>query len=68
MRCTAERVFLNLLEGGCKLPIAVYSELREEGRVLLKGRVLSPDGKKMVEAEAEDDYLLVGGIVNIKIR
>ena len=40
MRCIAERIFLNQLEGGCKLPIAVYSEMRGEDIVFLKGRVL----------------------------
>lgn len=68
MRCIAERIFLNQLEGGCKLPIAVYSEMRGEDIVFLKGRVLSSDGKQMVEDEAEGQYLKVGEILNEKIR
>ncbi|EGR30579.1 porphobilinogen deaminase, putative [Ichthyophthirius multifiliis] len=38
IRVEAERQFLNSLEGGCKLPIAVYSELNGE-KLLLKGQV-----------------------------
>ena len=52
----AERMFLNLLEGGCRLPIAVYSECRENETVYIKGRVLAVDGTKMIEDEAVDHY------------
>lgn len=68
MRCVAERQFLNQLEGGCKLPIAVFSELVGVDRVHLLGRVLSKDGSKEVHAEAEDDYRVVGGVLNELIR
>lgn len=45
----AERAMLRALHGGCMAPIAAWGRL-EEGRLLLTGRVLAPQGHKMVEA------------------
>jgi hydroxymethylbilane synthase len=48
---TAERAFLSRLEGGCQVPIAAYAQ-RAEGQadaIHLHGRVVSPDGRVMVE-------------------
>ncbi|CAD8172529.1 unnamed protein product [Paramecium octaurelia] len=67
-RCVAERMFLNLLEGGCTLPIAVYSECREVGQVYIKGRVLAVDGSQVIEDEALDHYEKVGQILCEKIK
>jgi hydroxymethylbilane synthase len=45
-RCvTAERAFLNKIEGGCQVPIAGYAEINEKGEIVLAGLVGSPDGK-----------------------
>ncbi|MGG2987760.1 hydroxymethylbilane synthase [Geobacillus stearothermophilus] len=42
----AERAFLQQMEGGCQVPIAGYSEVKE-GTVRLTALVASPDGKEM---------------------
>jgi hydroxymethylbilane synthase len=63
LQVTAERAFLNALEGGCQVPIAALAEPLDGGRQLLRlrGRVVSPDGRNLVEgaqvapvAQAED--------------
>jgi len=49
----AERAFLCALEGGCQVPIAAYAERRAgraEALVHLHGRVISPEGRTMIEA------------------
>ena len=47
---TAERTMLQALRGGCLAPIAAYTETAQ-GELSLHGRVLSPDGKEMVESK-----------------
>lgn len=50
--CLAERSMMNLLEGGCSVPLGVYTEYNETSEELLfKGVIVSPDGKDFVEAE-----------------
>jgi len=44
----AERTMLHTLEGGCLAPIAAWGRT-EEPSLVLTGRVLSPDGTKMIE-------------------
>ena len=49
--CTKiERDFLSALMGGCSTPISALAEV-QDGRVLMKGNVVSPDGKKKAEVE-----------------
>jgi hydroxymethylbilane synthase len=66
---SAERAFLSRLEGGCQVPIAAYAELgpEESGKVIhLHGRVVSPDGRTMLErrgdrrVSSEDDAAGLG--------
>ena len=45
---TAERAFLNALDGSCRTPIAAAAELFD-ARVHLHGRLLAEDGSAMVE-------------------
>lgn len=45
---TAERTFLEALEGNCRTPIAAYAEI-VNGQLRLHGRVLSEDGADCVE-------------------
>lgn len=45
---TAERAFLNALDGSCRTPIAALAEL-SQGALHLRGRLLSEDGTSMVE-------------------
>ncbi|HZN98520.1 MAG TPA: hydroxymethylbilane synthase [Gemmatimonadales bacterium] len=50
---SAERGFLHALEGGCQVPVGAHAEPAPGDRsiVRLHGRVLSPDGKAMIEGE-----------------
>lgn len=45
---TAERAFLNRLEGGCSVPVAAYA-LYEDMNLQLQGRVVSVDGQRSIE-------------------
>lgn len=45
---SAERGFLNHLEGGCQVPVAAHAEV-DGSRVRLHGRVVSLDGRQMAE-------------------
>lgn len=49
--CTAERVFLKYLEGGCSVPIGVQTQWTNDHILVLKGIVLSLDGKERMQAE-----------------
>ncbi|MEE9276352.1 MAG: hydroxymethylbilane synthase, partial [bacterium] len=48
----AERAVMVRLEGGCKVPVAAFAEMRR-GRLLLKALVVSLDGARIVEGEEE---------------
>jgi hydroxymethylbilane synthase len=48
----AERAALHSLGAGCHAPVGALAEC-DDGRVLLRVRVLSPDGKTRLEAKAE---------------
>jgi len=48
---SAERAFLESLEGGCQVPIGVYGEIAQ-GNLRLRGLIASLDGRKMVRDEA----------------
>jgi hydroxymethylbilane synthase len=49
-RTRAERSFLAVLQGGCQVPVGVSSKI-VKGRIVLKGAVVSPDGRRSVRAE-----------------
>ena len=51
---TAERAFLSALRGGCIAPIGAYARCEGE-KLILDGRILSPDGSEQY------DISLVGG-------
>ncbi len=51
LRVRAERAMNNRLEGGCQVPIAGFALLNED-QLWLRGRVGSPDGSTLLEAEA----------------
>ncbi|MDT0305377.1 hydroxymethylbilane synthase [Streptomyces sp. DSM 44917] len=46
---TAERMFLHVLQGHCNSPIAGYARAERDGRLSLRGRVFSPDGKQVLD-------------------
>jgi hydroxymethylbilane synthase len=50
---TAERAFLGRLEGSCRTPIAGHARL-SDGRLTFRGQLLSPDGRRSVEASSSD--------------
>lgn len=51
-RCTAERSMMRLLEGGCSVPLGVFTAYDEQTEQLeFKGVIVSPDGSEQVEAE-----------------
>jgi len=50
----AERAMLAALFGGCLAPIAAWGRV-ENGRLTLTGRVLTPDGGRMVESTLTDE-------------
>ncbi len=50
--CQAERRLLERLEGSCQVPLAGLCEQRGV-RLKLRGQLLSPDGRRSVEHEAE---------------
>ncbi|MEM0964012.1 MAG: hydroxymethylbilane synthase [Bacteroidota bacterium] len=52
---TAERAFLSGLGGGCSAPIAALAEVHG-GRLHLRGRVVSTDGARTVEVEADGGF------------
>ncbi|MDP4084533.1 MAG: hydroxymethylbilane synthase [Bacillota bacterium] len=49
----AERAFLKKMEGGCQVPIAGFAEVDEDGQVVLKVLVASPDGKEVYKEEVK---------------
>lgn len=50
--CWAERSLMRVLEGGCSVPLGVWSTWDESTNTLdFKGLIVSPDGKQSVEAE-----------------
>ncbi|MEV7927465.1 hydroxymethylbilane synthase [Kitasatospora sp. NPDC088779] len=46
----AERMFLHVLQGHCNSPIAGYAKAEPDGRLSMRGRVFSPDGKQVLDA------------------
>lgn len=49
---TAERAFLQKMEGGCQVPIAGYAKVEDSGVISLTGLVASPDGKTILKESA----------------
>lgn len=50
---TAERALLKRLNGSCKVPVAGYATMVAGGEMLqLRGLVASPDGRRVIRAEA----------------
>ena len=68
-RVVAERVLLNVLEGGCSVPVGALGTIDPEGRVHLRGLVAAIDGSRVLEAEASgDDPAAVGREVAERLR
>ncbi|MEO1719499.1 MAG: hydroxymethylbilane synthase [Pseudomonadota bacterium] len=52
-RVTAERAFLNRLDGSCRTPIAGLAEPIEGGRYRFRGEVIAPDGSSALQVHRE---------------
>ena len=52
---TAERSMLAALRGGCLAPIGALGRTDDDGRLVLTGRVLSPDGTACLENTLSGD-------------
>eukprot|EP00037_Helgoeca_nana_P020880 m.208911 g.208911 ORF g.208911 m.208911 type:complete len:366 (-) comp25432_c2_seq4:1555-2652(-) len=50
-RCIAERACMRVLEGGCSVPIGVFSKLSADRTIHLRGAVHSLDGKVYAKAD-----------------
>ena len=61
---TAERAFLAALGGGCSAPIAALGTAADSG-LHLRGRIVSVDGARLVEAEASVPGRGVGAAVDL---
>lgn len=46
---TLEREINRLLGGNCHVPVAIYCQVQDETRLLLRAKVLSPDGRRVIE-------------------
>ncbi|WP_328464883.1 hydroxymethylbilane synthase [Actinoplanes sp. NBC_00393] len=46
----AERTMLHILQGNCQSPIAGYARTEPDGRISLRARVISLDGKTVLDA------------------
>jgi hydroxymethylbilane synthase len=58
---SAERAFLEKLQGGCQIPIAGYAVMDDKGNLELTGYVGSPDGNvRFVEKTTGSDPAAVG--------
>lgn len=47
---SAERMFLHVMQGHCNSPIAGYAKAERDGRLSLRARVFSPEGKVVLDA------------------
>ena len=67
-RCVAaERAFAAGLGASCQSPIAAYATIAN-GTMSIRGRVVSPDGKTLIQAEREGDAETAADIGNALAR
>jgi hydroxymethylbilane synthase len=50
---TAERAFLNKLEGGCSAPVAAHAYMRDDV-LMFAGRVIAIDGSRIIESTVKN--------------
>lgn len=51
---TAERMLLHVLQGHCNSPVAGYATSEPDGRLSLRAKVFSSDGKQVIDAQEWD--------------
>ena len=59
---TAERAFLEHLDGSCQTPIAALAEIKGAGRIVLSGLLAAPDGSRVVRGEAIGETASAGDL------
>lgn len=67
---TAEREFLNVLEGGCTAPIGAHAKIKND-QLIFQGGIVSLDGKKKVIIQDEfsiQSYSSIGKIMANKAK
>ncbi len=50
-RVTAERAFLEVLDGSCRTPIGALAEFIDDGTLVFRGLIVRPDGSELLRAE-----------------
>ncbi len=50
-RVTAERAFLEALDGSCRTPIGALAEFVDDGTLVLRGLIVRPDGSELLRTE-----------------
>uniref|UniRef100_A0A3Q3GFL1 Porphobilinogen deaminase n=1 Tax=Labrus bergylta TaxID=56723 RepID=A0A3Q3GFL1_9LABR len=61
LRCIAERAFLRRLEGGCSVPVAVHTELKDS-QLYLTGAVYSLDGSDSLKETMQTSITATGKV------
>lgn len=56
---TAERKFLETVQGGCQAPVGIFGRIEAE-KLILQARILSLDGVRCVEGQSSGDPLDAG--------
>lgn len=74
LKCVAERALLRTLEGGCSVPVGVWTTYDDDTSTMrLQSIVLSPDGKESIEkeesmkVEINDDAIKLGNALGEKM-
>nr|WP_234397625.1 hydroxymethylbilane synthase [Sneathiella glossodoripedis] len=70
-RVVAERSMLAELDGSCRTPIAGYSEILDDGNLVLWASLLSPDGKERFDVQGTalpEDGVELGNELGHKLR
>jgi hydroxymethylbilane synthase len=69
---TAERTLLHVLRGHCNSPIAGYANTEPDGRLSLRAKVFSPDGRTVLDAhewgDAADPETLGASVANSLLK
>ncbi len=70
-RVTAERAFLEVLDGSCRTPIAALAEFAGNDSLVFRGLIARPDGSELLRAErrgAPDTAALMGHDAGSELR
>ena len=59
---TAERAFLEHLDGSCQTPIAALAEIKGAGRMVISGLLAAPDGSRVVRGEVVGETASAGDL------